>query len=603
MAKFDIFAKLQEEIDDFDTGGVYIVGKPGKQGDNVSKDFSKQAEKGGYYYSQKEILTAIDLASASKYKKGIRDEEGQRKTYLNIVNFYRDVAKMKTQIRASSYKFDPWSDDYAWPVWLMDRKFKQYAQNESYDDLIAEFNHDYNTYGTTVGKRLKDCTERVPLRTLRCTQTAKSLLHACMNGGYALIESDIHYNSMKDYPSWKTDGLSKNKSFVCYERYALVPKKLFDKWASTASDGSIDDYDENEEMIFVQAILCPEAKSLGERKGKILFMEKLTEKTFPLEECHAEKVDGRWLGKGEIEKQLENQISRNLTANLRRRGLLWGVKKIYQSDDDEVQKNLVMEAKDGDVIKVKKNSLITQVNTASQHTGDFQNDDEAVKENSQQIAFAFSVATGEDMPSGTPFSLSVVLSKAVESHFTGLRNTFSNFLRRSFFDQLIPIFQKEYADEHTMSFSISLTDIENLKESITAWHVNDRVWSAWLSRKKPDAALIRSQVEQEMAKNGYLFVHMPENFYPDAGYYMNLIIDEDTGPDITSLTSLYQALSVKGDPRADQVLKMIFAKQGKNLDAIAGGAPKGTPQQANPTVDAQGKPIAAKPVTPVATGQ
>lgn len=581
--KFNIFSKLKEEVEEYETGGVYLVGKPS----SVEQKGMVKGEKGGYYYSQKDLLESIDLASASKYKKGIKDSEGQRKTYINIVNFFRDVMKMKINIDVANYIFEPTSQDFTWPVFLMDRQFKQWAADQSYDDQIDEYAHDLATYGSTVGKRLADCTERVPLRTMKMSITAKSLWHAASGGGYVHIENEYHYNQIKGYKGWDLTGVSKQKVSCVTERYALVPKKFLENklWKTDVEV----DITEDDEMVVVQAILAPDVKRPGAVEcGKILFMEEVDHESFPLEECHAEKVDGRWLGRGEIEKQLENQIARNLTANLRRRGLLWATKKIYQSSDDEVQKNLVMEVNDGDVLKVKNNGQITQVNTQTMHLNDFQQDENAWKENSTQIAFAFSSATGENMPSGTPFRLGIMLSQEVANHFKLVRHAFSSFLKRSFFDQLIPIFQDEYAEEHTLQIPIGATDIENMKESMIIWHTNVRIFDEVLKTGKARSAEdIRLEVETEQSKSPYLFVTMPEDFYPKANYYMRLNLVDDIGPDITSLTSLYQAMAAKNDPRAETVLKLIFSKQGKTLAAIAGKAP--APAQAPQA--AAGQPV------------
>lgn len=568
--KFNIFEKLDECIEDFDEGGYYIAGQPKSE---VAYKQSRKGEKGGYWFSQKDTLESIDLASASKYKKGVKDGEGQRKTFINVVNFYRDVMKMKININVAHYIFEPLDLDFTWPVFLMGRKFGIWAQEESYDDQIDEYGHDLATYGTTVSKRLKDCTERVPLRTLRNTQSAKSLMHAALTGGYVIIEDDKHYNEMKGYPGWKISGLSKSKSFNTFEFYTLVPASLLENWET---NGGEVDSDDDEEMVAVQAILIPDEKEKGKRfsKGTIVWMEKVDEDSFPLEECHAEKVDGRWLGRGEIEKQLENQIARNLTANLRRRGLLWAVKKIYQSSDDEVQKNLVMEVADGEVVKVKANGQISQINTSNQHLAEFQSDENAWKENSQQIAFAFNIATGENMPSGTSFSLGVVLERAVNDHFTMVRSTYSNFLKRCFFDQILDIFREEYSDEHTQQIPLGMSGIENMKESMIVFHTNLRVFDRIAKRQSVNPDAIRQEILEEMTRNPYLFVKIPADYYPRAHYYMKLNITDDIGPDVQTLTSLYQAMEAKGDPRAEQVLKMIFAKQGKSLDMIAGAKPK-----------------------------
>lgn len=591
--RFDIFSKLQEEITEFDTQGIWIVGKSTRENEYTPN--SRRGEKGGYFFSQKEMLEAIDLACASKYKKGIRDEEGQLKTYLNIVNFYRDVTKMKIDINAASYIMEPTDKDFIWPVWLMDREFKQFAQDESYDDEIDDFAHDLATYGTCVGIKAGDCTERVPVRTIRNTQGSKSLMDAALNGGYVLIENEYHYTQMKKYKDWNTEGLSKNRKYQIQMRLAMVPEKLLKDW----KESCFVEYDESkDEMVPVMAILAPTGGSKESPKGRILFMEKIDEKSFPLEECRTGKVDGRWLGVGEVEKQLENQVARNLTANLRRRGILWATKNIYQSTDDEVQKNLVMEVKDGEVLKIKKGGEVTKVNTQSQHLTDFSQDEASWKENSQQVAFAFNIATGENMPANTPFRLGVVLSEQVTSHFKIIRSTFSNFLKRSFFDQLVPIFKDKYSYGHTIAIPIGASSIENLKESMLISHFNDRMWKAMMQGKSFDPAKVRQDLMEEMNRSPYLFIDVPEDFYKHPSYYMRLNIVDDISTDVTDLTTLYQAMAAKGDPRAEEILRQIFAKKGKTLPAIVGPAPEmapteapQSPQQPQQPVNPQAQPV------------
>jgi hypothetical protein len=582
--KFDIFAKLQEDVNDFDTGGYYITGEiKSKTG---LGDPGQKGKKGGYYYSQKDTLESIDMAGASKYKKGVYDAEGQRKTYLNIVNFYRDVMKMKIIIKVSNYIFEPRKLAYEWPVWSLKQEFGIFADEESYDDELQDRAHDLSTYGTVVSKRAAYCTERVPLRSLRCTQSAKSLWHAASTGGYVILEDDKHFNELSEYPDWDTEGLLSHKTYGVFEYYRLVPKSVYENWET--NQGVVDNVPDTEPWVLVQAILIPDEVSEKAGKitsGKVVFMERVDEDSWPLDECHTERIDGRWLGRGEIEKQLENQIARNLTANLRRRGLLWATKKIYQSSDEEVQSQLLMEVKDGEVVYVKPNGQISQVNTSSQQLNEFTSDEQSWKENSQQNSFAFNIATGENMPSGTSFSLGVVLDKAVSSHFTMVRNRFSNYLKRDFFNQLIEVFKEEYAEEHERPISMTSDDIEAFKDSVITFHANERYFDALAKRKNPNMEKIREEVMEEMVKSPYVFLKIPEDFYENAIFYMKLNIDDDIGPDIQTLTTIYTTMEGKQDPRAEQVLRLIMAKQGNSLTYIAGKKPEPVApiNPANPT--------------------
>lgn len=593
MAKgFNIFGKISEEIDDFDNGGIWIVGKP----DNKYENPQKRGERGGYYHSQRQLLDAIDMMGASKFRKGIWDDEGQRKTYLNIANFYRDVMKMKIMIYVSNYIFQPKSLDFTWVVWSFSRIFKTFAQRENYDDQIGEFAHDLSTYGTCVSIKATKWTERVPLRTIRNTQSAKTLYEAAVNGGYVILDSEKHYNEMELMPDWDVESLDNSKTYQVIQRYGLVPEGLVKGWYKM-TDLEVSRYmkKDEEKMVLAIAITIPEGAGNVGKGEHLCFLEELDEDSWPLDECHIEQADGRWIGKGEMEKQLENQIARNLNANFRRRGILWAAKKIFQSTDDEIQSNLVYEVLDGEVIHVKNNGTISQVNTANQHSSEITADDTAVIQNSQQNAFAFEVATGEALPSGTPFRLGVVLANAVDSHFKSVRKTFSNFLIRAFFNQLVEICEEEYSGPHNIQVPLGETDLDAFREDLITYHTNLRIWDYILRHKAgqqgPDRAAIRLGVEQELARNEYAFLDAPKAFYKDADFYMTLNLVDDIGADIADLTTLYGTMVQKGDPRAENVLKQIFALRGKALAPLIGPTPE-------PAAQPTQTPPEAAPATP-----
>ena len=579
---FNLFSKLKENLNDYYNNGVYLVGKP-----SVKDQFNDQDNRGldgGYYYSQRLTLEAIDLACASKFKKGPKDAEGKTKTYLNIVNFHADVAINQVGVNTSNYILEPTGDDSSWPVFFMDKKFKEYCDEESYDDIIDELTDDYCRKGTCVVKTVKDSVERVPLRTLRNSQKAKTLEDAARNGGYVIIENEYSYSKMKQYPKWNIDGIDKTKIHNVFEQMSLIPRALLKKFKGL-------EVNENdwEDIICAYQVLIPNLETFKsnvkneDAGGKIVFLEEILDipGEFPLEEAHYKKIDGRWLGEGEVEKQLQNQISRNLTANLRRRSLMWAAKKVFQSSDDDVAKNLLMEVKDGEVLKIKPNGTISQVNSQTQHLGDFTSDENSVKENSQQISFSFEAASGESFASGTPFRLGAILENAVSKYFKRKQDTFSNFLKRSFFNQLIPIFKEDMSNAHKLRYSIPDDQYETALEGMVKVHTNDILIKEWAKGNLVSREYVKGEIDKELRKKPYIFWDIPENFYKDIHCYMRLNINEPIAADIETLTTIWDRLDQRGDPRADKVLKAIFAKKGKNLDAIIG---KATENVTSPTV-------------------
>lgn len=581
--QYNLFAKLRANIEDYYDKGIYLVGKPSVK--NQFLDPENRGRDGGYYYSQRLTLEAIDLACASKYRTGELDSEGKVKTFLNIVNFHADVSINQIGVNTSNYILEPTNNDFSWGVFFMDKAFKEYSDEQSYDDIIDELTDDYARKGTCVVKKIKNGVERVPLRTLRNSIRAKSLEFAARNGGYVIIENEMSYGLMKKYPKWKLDGLDKTKTYTVFEQYTLIPRAKLNQFKGiTVTDTDWEDY------VCCQQILIPNTETFTSKKkedvgGYTVFIEEVLDipGEFPLEEAHYKKIDGRWLGEGEVEKQLQNQISRNFTANMRRRGLLWAAKKIFQSTDDEVAKNFLMELKDGDVVKIKPNGQVSQINTSNQHSGEFAQDDQAVEKNSQQISFSFDIASGDTMPSKTPFRLGAILEVAVSKYFKRKQDTLSNFLKRSFFNQLIPVFKKDMNEEHELRYSISDEQYEEALRGLIQLHSNELTKKEWLRSNFVSKEFIAMKVEEILRKEPYIFWTIPDSFYKDIHCKMRLNINEPISADIETLTSLYQTMMAKGDQRADRVLRAILAKKGQNIGSILGSMP--TPNTQNTTTE------------------
>ena len=573
MVNYNIFSELSKDLAEFDEKKINIVNPK----DSNDIRFGRKSES-GYQFSQKEALETIDMMYNSKYKTGVNDREGQRKTYMNIVKFYSEVSRMQTDMDIKDFVFIPDSYQDIDKVTLLKQQFKVWSRENEYGQIINDLNTDYSKYGTCVAKRVGDTIERVRLHDLKNTQNAKTLKEAMIKG-FVIQEHEYNQYELDKYTEWDTEGIKLDHDEVvkCYERYSLVPRSVIDEFNGEES--------KDEELVLAMQILAPEVHKEGETpNGTILYIEEIDEDDFPYEEAHWDKIDGRWLGVGEVENQYENQISTNLSANLRRRAMLWGAKKIFQTKGDAVTKNLIKEVADGQVLEVGKNGEISQIATESRHLNEFQLDTNEWNENSKQKSFAFEVSTGESMPSGTPFRLGVILSRSVQSHFGLKRENFGFFLKRAFFNQLIPIFKKQTGD-HIVRLAQNEEGINRIFDSLLIVKTNELFMKKLLDDDiqrnletlEFDYDSVKAEVEKELIKSPYFFVEVPDKFYDDVHFYLELAItgeSSNTQEEVETLVNVWQTLSQKGDPRADRLLEVIIAKTGKNLSSIIGKAPE-----------------------------
>lgn len=560
----DIYAQLHKELQDFFQSRVHIAGT--NNGENA-RYLSRQDK--GYDFSQWETVNLIDLYYNSKFESGPYDSERQRKLFLNICKFRADVASKQIDLDVKDFTFVPEDASSPWGAYLLGKEFRLWAKENYFGELINKCVEAFPRYGWVVLKEVKGELEFVPLQTLRNQQDAKSLQDA----RYVILEhANMSLQDMQANKAWNTDGLQlkPDQTTTVYERYGWATEAQYKIYnGETPEEG-----DENK--VIDCLTICTLALN---DKGKVdgghtLFMEKITSR--PFVEAHWSQQHGRLMGIGEIENQFENQIGANMSFNLYRRQLLWSSKKIFQSPDDTIAKNLVRDVKDGDVLQISPNGNITQVDMGNRAGADFNSFSSILEKNSDQKSFTYEVATGASLPSGTPFRLGVLMSNAVNSHFDLKREKLGLFLKHAMEELILPTFKKQFSGEHLVSMFADEEGFDALKKITTNLHINSAIKHAIIHGESVDPEAIAQKVQGEMEAHRNLFVEIPDDFYENIKYRVTLTItgeEIDLPKKIETLTNLYTSLAQKGDPRADKILARLLSYAGENFDILAGTMP------------------------------
>lgn len=535
---FNLKGQLTKELDDFFDAKIVIGG-------------SKYKEKKGYKYNQFDTLNLIEFVGASKFEKGEKDSEGNDKIYLNSSTFRADVASKQVDIDVSDFAFIPDDSHSDLGCKIVRRKFKRWAKDYGLGIQLNDMVDKYPFYGTLVLKKRGEEFDIVPLSQLRNQQDAKDL----QTSSYVIIEHNMKVWEAQAMPNWDLSGLEYewDDDITVYERYGRVPMQFFDKEAD--DDMSVDT------VSFIAF----------DKKGKkenscILFIEQISER--PFKEVHWKKRAGRWLGVGEIEKNFENQKARNAVFNLRMRSMLWSSKNIFQSVDEAVAKNLVSEVRDGDVLTVTANGQISQVNTSNKALADYNTADEVVEKNSDQQSFTYEVATGEQLQSGTPFRLGVLLANSVESYFGLKREKLILMFKEFIYDFVFPQFEKELAKAGTEFLSSNDEDFDEMVEYAKKVKMFEFVKKSVMEKGYfPTNEEIQAYGDAFVAL-GKFDVDIIKNELKDLKYSVDIIVDGesvDLNKKLETLTNLYTSMVQKGDPRADKVLERIVMLTGERM--------------------------------------
>ena len=561
----NVYAETKEELDEFYNKNLYLAGTNDQESARYLDSKNRK-----WVYNQFKTINLIDLYYGSKFETGPYDTEGQRKLFLNLVKFRSDVAAKQIAFNVKDFAFRPEEGISEWPAYFMQKEFHQWAKENYFGELLNQCIDAFPKYGWVVLKKVRDHLEFVPIQTIRCQQDAKDIQSA----RYFTIEHPaMTIEEMRVQKGWRTDSLTlkPGESDNVYERWGLVRLSEYKQFKGEEVEEG--DY---EKLIDCLTILTMHANPKNEPIGHTLFMERVSER--PFMDVKWSSMHGRLMGIGEVESQFENQIAANMSYNLFRKQLLWSSKKVFQSSDDMVARNLVKDVKDGDVLQIAPNGNVTQVDMSNKAIADFQNFGKVVTENADQTSFTFEAATGESNPSGTPFRLGVLMSNTVNSHFRLKQNQFALFFKRVMREFVIPEFRNEFDSEHIVSMFADEEGFETLKQVALHLNINDAVKKSLMSGKLPDIQTITQQVQGHLDKSQYLYVRIPDLFYDNVDYTIELTItgdDIDIPKKIETLTNVYTILSQKQDPRADKVLKRILSLTGENFDVVAGAS---TPQ-------------------------
>jgi hypothetical protein len=588
---FHLPSQIKKELQDFFQEKVHIAGV---QNEESARYLNKTGKH--YEFSQWEMINKIDLAYNSKFESGPIDSEGQRKLFLNICKFRSDVASKQIDLDVKNFQFIPEDGEKEWAAFFMEKEFHYWAKENHFGELLNTCVENFPKYGWVVLKEVKGNLEFVPVQTIRNQQDAESLATA----RYVIIEHEgMTLDEMQKMKNWDTDGLDMdfNEKTTVYERYGFATRAALKSFnGEEPSDG------DDKEVIDTLSISTLKNKEKGATPdGNILFWEEIKER--PFVEGTWTKVHGRLMGVGEIENQLENQIGTNMSFNLFRRQLLWSSKKIFQSSSDDIAKNLVKDVRDGDVLQVGTNGQISPVDMSNRAIGDFSNFGAMIEKNADQRSFTFEAATGEQLPSGTPFRLGVLMSNAVASHFDLKREKLGFIMKQGVVDFVIPNFKKQAKKQHTFALFTDEAGFEALKAAhLDAIVLRERN-AALVRGELPDMAALKAQTLEQLDKKRFLYTDIEEAYYDDFNHLVTLTVtgeEIDLPKKIETIANAAMMFNARGDfARADKLTARGMALTGENFDILSGPTPAAAPAMngAAPAAPGQAQPSPVQATT------
>ena len=535
--------------------------------DNIRSFFQPIEMPGGYTWSQAATLKRIDLYYNGQFESGAYDRRGWKKFFYNITKAPCDIARKFIDLDTKNIVLFHQMFNQEWKVWLMQHELKQWLKENKFGVLLNKIGFNFPKYGHVVLEKQNGKWDLANIQNFRNDQTARSLAE----GQFVYQLHRMNESQIKKMSSWNEDkvkellgaGLGTYDIYRCYERDG-------DGWKMTIR-GRVFDYLLNGQLYHgTEANINRENNYLD---GIELYTTHIKNLSEVYRELKWEDVPGRWLGMGYPEYLFDDQIAENEAENLERRGLYFTALHLFQTKDDTIGKNVLTDVENGDILRVM--SEVTPVQTEERNLPAFNATRQRWAMSAERKTFTADITRGAELPSRTPLGVANLSAQQVESHYDLKREEFGFFVKDLLLEEIMPEFKSKTKKAHQIVLRSGAEGVEKFLRFVAKTQVDRAAIDYALGSGNgflPDAqsrAEEEERIVQELKTRRGLVVDVPEGFYEDALYGMDINVTGeqlDTGSLSQTLTVAMQLIAsnpaILANPATRSALFKMLELQG-----------------------------------------
>ncbi len=510
-------------------------------------------------FNQKKTIEKIYFYYNSKFKTGEIDTEGDRKYFFNIV---KNPCKTTTKaIDFDTKHIDIQTAEGGDPLrtWYFERDLKFWMKDQRFGKILNRIFEELPIFGSVVIKMVDGKPKFVDLRNFVVEQCADSLDLA----NYIIERHPYTVANFKK--TAKIMGWEKSKvkeaidlfhqmkdvdHIMVYERYGEVEDK-HGNWTYRRvclADVGIDEEDlRNKSNIPYKGVELSSVEVDGH----------------PYWEFHLTKIPGRWLGIGIVETLFEPQVRENEIANLQSKGSYWAALQLFQSRDPQTQRNLLVEAQNGDILTAE--SEITKIDISDRNLAFFSEETRKWLENRDELTFSYDVVKGERLPAGTPLGSARIAATMAGSHFDQIRENIALDIKEFLYNAIIPTFQKQSSNEHMLR--LAGEDLDKVRNML----INNKAINAlfrFMEKKnklptKDYFETLKAAITERVKQGKEKLLKIPKDFYKDLKYKIDIVItgeQKDTRVWAATLFAALQAMTADPTLLTNPMKRKVFSQ-------------------------------------------
>lgn len=557
----------------------------------------------GLYFNQFDLLKTIHFYLMSTFQDSETDENGNDRFFHNII-LHRNLHTTKNiDLDTKDVYVDSDSEGAYWASWYLRQELMRWMERKDvrFGALLNEISENLPHFGSVVLKKTKDPEtgeiriKNVDLRNLILDPTVRLMRDSALIAErHLMAPQDIRKMALWDKQKVKEllreyIGGSKPRPFLTkdavdstaefsltdaspmipvYEAWGWVPKRyLPEDMRPEMGQTYQDEVDLETEYEYVFAIVS----GVDSGVQRILYARKADPMDFPYKDIHMRKIPGRWLGIGNTEMLIPDQIRMNELVNRFFTAMRMGSLHLFQTRSENVYKNLVQDAQDGDIIETASEivPIATELRAFSQYQTEFNN----IERHADQMANTSEIVTGESLPAATPFRLGATLNVNAARLFDRIREDQGIVLSEIFKEWIIPAIEEDIDLEHILRLTGSVDELSQFdsayRKSVVVDEVKRYILEIGVLPTMEELQLVEKSIAERMET-------ADRRVKIETGYFKKLvdysIRFSITGENINksaeteSLGNIFQIVAsnpaVLQDPNAKKLLGRILERSG-----------------------------------------
>lgn len=570
------------------------------------------------YYSDSRYLSAY-FENKKKIGSGQIDVP-----FYNIVNYRVALAKTATDLDIKDIRIESDNPDHQVHAMLLNREAYEWMKKTEFSKTLNDMGTTRPKYGGYLVKKTEDKDKGLKIDVVRWTNVFTDQNDIL---GGVIVEchhlSPVTLNAKRKIWENVEEVLRayrkmKNKdrplAIDVYEITGEFPKAVYlDAYGEKFTDD--DEYEYS-----LQRYFCVQLDG----KDFLMYSEELSGELADYYEYLAWEDNGFGLGRGVIEDSEEAQVWTNDAVINEMLAMTLAGRVGIKTNSKKITGN-VYEHDHGRIYELENGADMNSFSLAPAALGQYQNQVDRWRMQADNVTSSYQAITGEQPPSGTPYSQTALLNQVASKPFDYKREEWGIHITKLFNKWVIPYLVKKIRREHILVSEFTDQELEIIDDSFANKNVKEGVLQMVLAGETPTNDLqeaFKERYKSEVKKQGKRrFIEVPDDYFNDVEAKVTVITTGEQKNKAVILQSLNEILNtvvksynpqtgefgVLKDPVLSKIFSEIVEIAGSGISPISLGinpkasalpsggskasAPTPSPMAANPALSGASPPL------------